>query len=428
MRAFVPGLCISAAVILFSCHDDASLIGSDFLTGSSIAMVTIDTLTLQTSTIKFDSLVTNDATRLMVGYHNDSDLGGLTVGSYFQLGIDSPPLSVDRTTTQYRNTELMMIHDGYSYYDTLETVSFTVHKLTQDIDSQTGYYYNTSHFKYDPTPLGSVTYTPRPARRDTVHIAMSDAFGRDIFTLAQNAGTQVSSTLDFVQYFKGLVLVPSTTSGPIVGFSMSSQVRIYYTDRSVTPSVVNYLTLDAGTALHFNTISSDRSQTNLVGLISQKGHLSSHLTDNKVYVQGGVGLAMRVEIPYLRAMRLENPGLTIVNAALDIYPAKDNKGSNQPLPTQLLLSSVNYKNELLLSYTSPATLVEDFYLGRDTHYHVDITNFVNAQMAIEETNNNALAFTMNDATFRGMVNRIYVGDQKNVREMILTIACLSYSK
>jgi hypothetical protein len=415
------------AVMLLSCHDEATLIGSNFFEGGSIAMVTVDTLTLQTSTVKFDSLITNDASRLMVGYHADEDLGAVSCGNYFQLGIGSA-FELDKQFTEYSHSELRLIPDGYSYYDTLSEISFTVHKITEAMSTSSGFLYNTTKFKYDKEPMGAITYKPKPNKKDTVVIALTDAVGRDLVALTQANATTIQSTTDFLSYFYGLTLVPSTHSGPIVGYGLSAEMRVYFIDRSVTPNLTRYLSYPLISTAHFNTISSDRAGTALDGLNLQTEHYNSDVTNSKVYLQSGTALGIRVEIPYLRNMLLQNAGLTIVNAVLEIYPTKDNRGANVPLPSELIMSSVNYKNELIFSFSQKGLLNTDYYLDRDTHYEADISTFINGQIALEQTNHNALLFTANDATFRGTLNRIYAGDQHNERKMILKISCLSYQK
>ena len=429
MRVLVQCVYLSVAVILISCNDEASPIGSDFFDGSSLDMITIDTLTIQTSTVTFDSLVTSDATRLLVGRHKDDDLGEISSSAYFQLG-PLTSFSIDKQFTSFTRAELKLVHEGYSYYDTTAVMSFEVHKVTQDIEikSDDPYLYNTRSFKYDLAPMGTISYKAKPNTLDTVSVPLSEAFGRDIITLAQRSAVEVSSTVEFLSYFRGLVIVPTSSNGPLVGFSTAAEVRIYYIDRSQTPSVERYLSLQTSDNLRYNKITCDRVATALNGLDSHQDHYSTRQTNNKGYIQSGVGLGLRVELPYLRNILIQNQGITIVSATLEISPARDNGDDNVALPGTLVMTGVNYKNEVQNSYTQKALLVEDFYLERDTHYEVDVTTFINLQLAIEEYNQNALVFTTDDATFRSSVSRLYAGDQLNDREMKLRVSCLVYSK
>jgi hypothetical protein len=424
MKVFVQCLYLLAPLLLISCNDESSPIGSDFFQGSAINMTTIDTLTIRTSTILFDSLVSGDAPRLLVGYHVDEDLGAISSSTYFQLGLGAP-FSIDKQTTRFNRAELRLIHDGYSYYDTTSTLSFSVHRLKQQLAIHTDNIYNTSRFTYDPTPMAGISYKPKPNKLDTVYIPLPEAFGADIIRLAQSSAVPVSATYSFLGYFYGLAVIPDAVDGPVVGFSTTAEVRIYYEDNSVTPSVEKFLSLQLGDNLKYNKISGNRLLTSLNGL-KPGSHYGSGQTDHKGYIQSGAGVALRVEIPYLRSIMIEHEGLTIVSAQLQLSPSRDNSGQNLPLPSDLVMQRVNYKNDYLSSYSTQGILVEDYYLERDTHYSVDVTAFINQQIALEEENQNALVFTTDDATFRSTVSRLYIDDQFGDRPMKLSITCLVY--
>jgi len=426
MRALLNCLCVFVVITVASCSDEASEIGSNFFSSGSLSMSAIDTLTAVVSTVKYDSMVTGDASRLLVGYHEDQDLGATSSAAYFQVGVDYA-FDIDKLYTSYTRSELRLIHDGYSFYDTLTEITFSVHKLTEVLKTD-DYYYNTNSFRYDPTPMGTVTYKPRPNTKDTVKIALTDDLGRDIIRLAQSSSTQVSSIDDFLDYFDGFVLVPSTTSGPIVGFNISAQLRIYYNDKSTTPSVEKYLSASHGTLSKYNKISSNTTSTDLKDLKVQRYSLSSKATGNKGYIQSGTGLGFRVSLPYLRRIMIDNKDLTVVNATLQFSPTRDSEGINVPLPATLQMTSIDFKNDMYSVYSDVAVLTQDYDLGRDTHYTVDITGYVKSQLAIEEFNDNGVFFAPDDATLRGTVNRLYIGDQNSDRAMKVTLNVLTYNK
>jgi hypothetical protein len=426
MRALLNCLCVVVVITVVSCNDEPSEIGSNFFSGGSLNMSAIDTITAIVSTVKFDSMVTGDASRLLVGYHQDEDLGVTTSAAYFQIGPDYV-FSLDKLFTSYSRSELRLIHEGYSCYDTLTEITFSVHRLTEVLETD-DYYYNTNSFKYDPIPMGTVTYKPRPNSKDTVTIALTDDLGRDIVRLAQNAGPQVSSTNDFVNYFDGFVLIPSTTNGPVVGFNLAAQLRIYYNDKTQTPSVERYLSASRNLLSKYNKISSNTAATNLEPLKVQRYSLGSRETDNKSYIQCGAGLGLRVSMPYLRRIMIDNPDLTVVNATLQFLPTKDSKGINIPMPKTLQMTSIDFQNDLSAVYSDIAVLIEDVDLGRDTRYVVDITGYVKIQLLTEEFNDDGLIFTPDDATLRGTVDRLYIGDQHSDRPMKVTLNVLTYNK
>ncbi len=429
MRALLQCLCFFIVMCAISCNEDASEIGSNFFDGGSLNMAAIDTISLNVATVKFDSMPTSDALRHLVGYHIDPDLGLISSSAFFEISPISA-FSIDKLYTTYSRTEVRLVQDGYSSYDTTATLSFSVHEITKEMDiSNNGYLYNTTKTRYDPVSMGSVSFKPRPASRDTVKVSLSDDFGRDVIRLAQSAAAEVQTTTAFVDYFNGLALIPDATNGPFVGFEKDVEVRVYYTDRSVTPSRERYLSLVTNLNLYYNQINTDRSLTKLSGLTDQRYAVSTLATDHKGYTQGGSGLGLRVSIPYLRDILVDNPGLSVVNARLEFSPTRDNKGDNLRLPQTLVLTAVDYRNQALGSAISQtALLYEDFYLGRDTHFEVDITTFIKEQLLTQEFNDNAIIFTPADTTLRSSIDRIYIGDRYNDREMKLTLTCLTYDK
>jgi hypothetical protein len=429
MRALLQCLFVVSGISMISCSDEPSQIGSEFFDGGSLALSTVDTITLETSTVTFDSLITNDATRLLVGAHKDDDLGVISSSGFFQMGV-AGALSIDKEYTTFTRVEMRLVHDGYSYYDTATSMTVSVHRLTEAIElpSADPHLYNTSTIDYDATPMGTVTFKARPNTKDTVTIPLSEDFGRDLMALAQSAATEVSTSGDFIEYFDGFALIPHGIDGPVVGFATNVQVRVYYNDKSITPNVEKYMLLQSNGNLLFNKIISDRSDTDLDGLTDQRYPYGSKITGGKSYMQSGSGLGIRVSIPYLRRILIDNPDLNIINAVLSISPARENTGANTPLPSTLVMSMVDYRNQLIISYDNNALVYQDYYLDRDTHYEVDITAFIKSQLSIEEFNDNALVFTTDATAFTDSIDRLYAGDQMNDRPMKLTLTCLTYLK
>jgi hypothetical protein len=413
-------------LFLNSCTDAPSGIGSDFFHNGELNVIYVDTVTLEVSTVQFDSLITTNPSRFLIGTHNDTDLGKVSCVPFFQV-TPAGELTLDEDFTSFTKAVLILSYDGYSFYDTTKQITIKVHRLSEEMETIEGNLYNTSSFSYDADPLGSLTFTPRPNHSDTLEIPLSNDFGREIIRLAQESHEDVSSAAAFLEYFYGVAIVPAASEeGPVVGFSTTSEIRIYYIDKSKTPGEEKYLALSSGSNLRFNQLTTDKSLTNLSTLTQQRYHLRSSLTNKRAYVQSGAGLALRVGMPYLREILRENKNLIITDAILDLVPVKQIHDPNTPLPSSLLINAVNYRNLSYASYPYQAQLIEDPYLGRDTHYSVNVKDFILQQLAIEEFNDNALLFTLNDTDFRSSVNRIYLGDQKSNYEMKLKIYCLTY--
>lgn len=413
--------------VLLSCNDEPSDLGSDFFEGGSFDLTLIDTISIKVSTMSFDSIVTSGTDRLLVGFHEDNDLGKVYSTTYFQL-IPNQLAEISETSSTYLRTELVLQFDGYSYYDTLAQITLNVHKVSEEIKLNSGALYNTTAFLYETQPIGTETILPRPNSLDSTKIPVSDELGYDIFQRVQQSDESVSSSASFLRYLRGLAVVPGyAESGPFVGFTSNPELRIYYLDRSETPIVERFLSFTAQGRLNYNRIQSDRDLTKLKSLSARKVKIESFKTDRIGYMQGGTAIGMRVEFPYLKDILLENKNLIILNAILRLVPVKTLEKNTVARPT-LAAYIIDEENNIISNSINKPSLIEDVYLGRDTRYEVDIASFINQQLSFQEFNQNAVLFTIDQDLFQSSINRLYIGDQQNDYQMTLTLYCLKVRK
>jgi Domain of unknown function (DUF4270) len=310
-RRFIFGG-ILLLITLAACNNNPSEIGAGFVSGQPFDVSYVDTVNIRTSTITYDSLATSNAGRLLVGHHVDSKLGVITSYPAFQI---APPafsaLNPDYTT--YTSFSLHLLRDTYSYYDTTQAVTLKVYRLTHKLDLYNGYRFSGDKFEIDKSspPLGTITFLPRPNSKDSVDIPLSEDLGRQLFAMAQNKDVLFNSGFDFEQFFHGLVLIPDTlSSGAFMGFKPQATMRLYYHDNSVYPTknpdrYLSFGMISGG--LYYNKIDKDRSATKLKDLQKSTDILSTNQTDHELYFQGCAGLAMRLELPYLRNLLYLQP-------------------------------------------------------------------------------------------------------------------------
>ncbi len=226
---------------ILSCGTDTDagefVIGSDYLALSN-KVILIDTVTVEMSTVNFDSLVTSSQSRILIGNYDDPIFGN--GGS-------------DTETTNYVFDSLAMIlkYDNYYYGDTTKVQTFDIHRLTQRVKPNTedDSFYNNSVLSYSDESIGTISYKPRPIEKDSITIKMNDAFGAAIFQKLKKR--EITDFDSFSEYLKGLVLVSSASnSSSVVGFKAGmSKVRLYYSkyqaDTEETPYVVDFTISDA---------------------------------------------------------------------------------------------------------------------------------------------------------------------------------------
>src|SRR5262249_43262396 len=140
--------------------------------------------------------------------------------------------------------------------------------------------------------------------------------------------------------------------------------------------------------------------------------VSSVDTEHEMFIQGGVGLGSRIEMPYLRTLLFNDRNFRFTKAILEIMPVNPSLETNV-LPPGLSAAVVDVNNRVISAAPFTGRLIKDYDLGRNTHYEIDVTNFVNAQIQNDLFNTNALMVTLDDATYHNGVNVLRLGDQHN---------------
>lgn len=405
---------------LASCNESGE-IGLNFFDENSFEVSSLDTLTVTVSTVLFDSIPTNDQGSVLVGRHQDAQLGDIVAKGYLQLG---QPTDADIGLTdtdigdqmEFDSITIILDYSDYSIYDTTEQLELSVHLTTEKIELGDDFFlYNVTSFPYETTPLASTHYFPNPLKEDSIEIRLPNSIGEEIFDhLNQN------EIDEYLEDFDGLVLIPGTTdNGAIVGFATSSRLRVHYHIPSELEEEALYVDIPLQST-HFSEIQSDRSQTDLADLYEQRYPLNSNETNHRAYIQGGVGLGLRVEIPHITNLR-EDEDLILSKIYLEFKPQPSQSDNNVYLPPNLSMYEANSRNQLGVLWSTTIAPTIDDELDRGTQYRADITDFIDRQLALAEFNENALIFELAAAEGTTTLNHLYVGDTKAEHEMKLIL-------
>ncbi|NNE77497.1 MAG: DUF4270 family protein, partial [Pricia sp.] len=319
--AFLMMLCLS-------CSEDA-LNDSDFVAGetftdSNIRVLLVDTLTVETSTMKFDSIITSTTTRMLVGKYTDPVFGTVQSSNYAEL---LPSTYILDTEAIYDSIVFYLKYDGYYYNDTLQTNGIHVKKLNEHLKPEDGEnFYNTSTISYTDEDLGYINFTPRPLQTDSLTIRLNDSFGTALFQNLQNK--TLTNSDEFTEYFMGVAFIPDVAdNGSILGFSLSSSfMRLYFSKAEEDEQEQDYIDFIINTAdspiPFFNQITAEEPNDYLKRLTDQEINLSSSESENQSYIQSGIGIATRIQFPHIKSI-YDIPGQgTILDAVLKIKPTE----------------------------------------------------------------------------------------------------------
>lgn len=320
--------------LLFSCQDSIE-VGQP---PRNMAVVFTDTVTVKTSTALIDSVQSSNGAYLLVGQYNDPYFGKITAKAFFAMAPRATAHDFG-TNPQFQKLT-MVLYKQYAYGDTTRTQTVYVHKVTEPIVKE-GRYYAFESKAIDPTPLGSKTFAAKDIFGRVVEIDLSDSFRDEIVSLLQSTDSLTQEQLDGV--LNGLALVPDAgDDAAILGFSASSALlsflRLEYLDDEgntqyyyigVRPASITSGE-NAPKAVRFNQVVADRSGTGLAGAGFYEPIPEATL-GNTAYIQGLLGVATKMEFPYLS--EFHKLGLVAINQAYLLFsPVIDVENPYYQLP------------------------------------------------------------------------------------------------
>lgn len=464
-------------VLTLTCCNNPTDLGKQLQQGDSFGSVILtDTLTFKTSNILLDSLCidpleffynntgANPPTRfnLLVGNYINPEFGKVTAMSYVQFGGYSDIPTLDNTyscdsiyLTFYYNynyangyfpyniasSNASKYYSEYTYGDTTNLHRLYFYEPSSELSSIITA--PTTKTPLDTTnKLGStIGFYPRPNNTSVsgvnfvnyVNVRINQSLGDRLFANIQADPSGVFT--NFKNYFNGLVIVPDANNTSVIGFAsrdISSNVfgpflTLYYSDKFATGTVTGNIKF-GGPKSGF-TVNNIKARTtgNLASLINPYDSISTDLTNNYCYIQGGSGLSVKASIPnFLSFVNSSPEKLSISNALLIIKRSDlvnfDNGGVDSKLPPPYLtLYALNDQDKLYKYSTTniwqtvntdktsvnPVRAIFDY---KTQSYTIDITNYLQNQALTNRTPKFIITAGFNNQ----LVNGLVFGDSKSL--------------
>jgi uncharacterized protein DUF4270 len=426
------------AILLFTSCDKPSIeFGNTFISNNNTSIVVIDTSTLLLSTISLDSFPTAGTGTQLIGRYHDDYFGTITSESFLQIG---PPQGVPAISNlaSLDSISLIMRLNKTFYGDTTTQMTFNVSQLDTTITLPAPFiqstFYNNSSIPFNPVPWGSSTLTISPRAlhttqefQDSVKIRLPDSLGAKLLSLMEFRSDTVTNTNSFLSYFKGLCIYPdANSSGVIYGFRDTAFVKLYYHVPGVVTNYT-YVILPFNVKSHqFNNISFDRTGTQLASINSPAYAIpntvthqlpASATTDSSVYLQGGTGLQVKINFPYISNLLQLPDYIAILRADLILQPKLGTYTPEIALPPQVILSQTNPTNTIGSSLTfngavETGGLAVDYIYGQNTYYTYDITSYIKGIITDPMVARDALIFNMPSPASVTTMNRAVFQNKK----------------
>lgn len=325
---------VIALTVFWSGCADPTFVGSDLLNEDRVNAVFTDTLTIQSRTVRGDSVLTFSPNPIwLAGYlfgdYSDPIFGSTYSEIYAQPTLELSTISFLRPDFSNANLDsvvLVLPYHGDGFYgNTDQEFSMEVYELVDSMAADSVYYssqklaYNNLIGSKNFVPsLDSVTFIDyrTSSSPDTVSLAqlrvpLSMEFGNRILT-ADTSNFLTNS--DFRKFFRGFALRPGKSTNGAVSFDLEPSGGNYdagiylYFRRDTVPVQYRF-------PVSFRSPVSAYMENDYSGTAVEPAINSSGFSDSLAYVQGTEGLLLELDFPNLA--ELEN---VIVNKAELLVP------------------------------------------------------------------------------------------------------------
>ena len=297
----------------------------------------LDTVSINTTTLRDDSIVTTNITATQLGasvavfplaYYKDPIFGVTEANAALSLSTPAGAFTRPTGTVTVDSAVLVLRYARNFYGDTTATnYKLNVYQLNEQPLNQA--YYNTKTWAYNPTLIGTRSFRARPndsvkvlqivtGAKDTIkklrpqiRIPVNTAFAKNNILLADSS--KLIGTEAFKRYFKGLYLTfdkAQTTGGPGGNFYLltdSCALNVYYKNTSSTGTIDTVMASFPAFGNYAAQIKHDYTGTAIPAA------LSNTKSSGTVYLQGLAGLRAKIAFPSLAT----NVKKLLGNAALN---------------------------------------------------------------------------------------------------------------
>ena len=309
MKKF-PQILIVLFFIVFAigCKNEYDIIGlsmqdQDDLLGNTFT----DTTTLTAFSLREDSVNTTNLSNSIVGYIKDPVFGLTQAGIYSQYLLSGN--SVNFGTDPVLDSVILTLQYAGYFGDTLAPLTIKVHELTESLIDDNKYYnFNTTEYNnLNLTYLTNFQLYPKPTTNVTIdtttydshiRIRLSDGLGNRFL---QNPD-QLSDDETFLDYFKGLYIVATATtgSGSLLYINMTSSVsgiNIYYHNQE---GYKKYALVSSSESVFYNYYTHDYNQSTDNIFKDQVLNGNTSLGGEKLYTQPLAGVKTKILFPNIQ--------------------------------------------------------------------------------------------------------------------------------
>ncbi len=402
-------------------------------------LVSIDTVSVDMSTVMIDSFATGGTTSFLLGQCKDPALGLITARPFFQLTIPASLPEIPASAV-FDSLSFILRLNNYYYGDTTKPTTIYVNELSRAITySYNNTLYNTSDVPVMPTPLGSRTVRIAPFGSDSVMIRLNDTKGATLFNMLRDQSAEVSSEESFLNYFRGISLSVAGNDTAVIyglkGEAGNMVMRVHYHTTIPYPEKHHIDFTSISNDLSFNQLLANRANTGLVSSGMNLSELSASLTNGYAYSQPGTGLYLKMIFPSLRNILTRNGTVRLLRAELIVRPAPLSFDLVKfKLPSQVYLATTDRSNIIGNAVTDTTGMnvqyadpVIDQLYGEQNYYRFNVTGYINQWLNTGGSDGNGF-FLLYGSSSPLSINRLYTSTVQHsgqVSKLLLSVIVIN---
>lgn len=400
-------------VLLFLSCAETSVIGEDLIQSSEFDVSLTDTVAVKLSTLQYDSIITSNTGRLLVGSQQGTELGDIASEVYFLLSYDLSNEEVDESIT-YDSLTLSLWMDGYTLYlqdDEVVRLNLNLDTLASELT------FRDDDALYNFSELPGITDAPHEPiasletfwdknRIREVEMRLPDDMGEELFDKMVNDDEILSDADEMYEFLKGFKLYFEEENTPFVGFHTDSiKMTIHATDNSTSPVDHKEYNLSIGAAPHFSKIIHSEIPENLE-IEEEDEEVSSVLTNNQSYISGGLGYAAMVDINNAKNLLLDGSDFILARAELSLHWTELEHEDYPSTLSAILIneSYVNVAEETV--FLLDRVYDEDYH--RDNYYTMDVTSIV--EFLLDQPSNEKYYILIATEEYNNSMTSVALGD------------------
>ena len=377
-------------VVFAACKKDWNELGSQLIVSDDLEIFSFNDQEIKISVLKEDSLTTLNRPTSYLGSIKDPDFGKTSASLYTEFRI--PSSDVDFGESPLVDSIVLYLNIAGYYGDTLSTLSFSVRKMLESIETSTidsldeesnVNIYSTQDFNFDEQLINEPSQELQSIVNSEIKLSLSNTFGQQFLDADF---LNFSDNESFQSFFPGLYITAEQGSynGLLLELDLlneNSKLTLYY-HNELSDSLTYDFQIN-NSADRMTRWAHDYSGTQIESALD-----SEYVS--KGYVQGSVGIRTYIELPDFDSLRDSN--YVFHSAELIIPYVSREADSIFSNPNKLGLAAVNNSGNL-------EVLTEDQNIQGSTYFDGNINTST-------QTYSFNIARYVHKAVYEGYTNRL----------------------